>query len=54
MTLQYENEVMFTCALKEFHYYRKEWQLKPAEILNCGHECIQPFCNKENCCPSSG
>ena len=38
MTSQNENEVIFTCAVKAFHYYRKGWQPKPAEILNCRHE----------------
>lgn len=35
MTSQYENEVMLTCAMRGFHYYRKERQSKPAEMLNC-------------------
>ena len=38
MTSQYEKEVMFTCAVRGFHYYRKEWHPMPAEILSCKHE----------------
>ena len=38
MTSQYENEVKFTCAVRGFHFYRREWQPKPAEILTCIHE----------------
>ena len=38
MTSQLENEVMFTYAVRGLHYYRKYWQLKSADILNCRHE----------------
>ena len=38
MTSQYENEVMFKCAVRGFHCYRKEWHPKPAEKFNCRHE----------------
>ena len=38
MTSQYEKEVILICAVRGFHYYRREGQPKPGEILYCRHE----------------
>ena len=38
MTLQYEIEVRFTCAVRGYHYYRAVWEPKVNEILKCSHK----------------
>jgi len=38
MTSQYDKEVQFTCAVRGYHYYRREWQPEVEETLDCSHE----------------
>jgi len=38
MTSQYDKEVQFTCAVRGYHYYRREWEPEVEETLDCSHE----------------
>ena len=33
----------YASAVREYHYYRKYWQPKDLQSLNCAHEEYNPF-----------
>ena len=41
--MSYEKVLELTAAVRAYHYYRKFWQSKPTQTLNCFYEEDNPF-----------